>query len=216
MGCDIHLYIEKRAIKEIPFVRSEPDPDKKGEWKQKIIYYSEGNEWSPCYFTNNARREFSDRCYDMFAKLADVRNYNDLEPIELRGFPSDASDVVKRSYCYELIPDEEYNEEKYERFSDAFGIGYCKKSYGEKLIVIGASEVIYEENGRKFISGPDWHSPNWCTTEELEECIKEIFYNEKLKGYTPDAMDWTNLLAIMKDTESTGYYECRAVYWFDN
>jgi hypothetical protein len=41
------------------------------------------------------------RSYALFAKLANVRNYNNIEPIsEPKGFPEDASYLVKKEYEY--------------------------------------------------------------------------------------------------------------------
>lgn len=60
----------------------------------------------------------------------------------------------------------------------------------------------------------DWHSPNWCTTAEMEHAIETVF---KENGkYSGDYIAWLGLLGLMKGLETDGRYECRAVYWFDN
>ena len=63
---------------------------------------------------------------------------------------------------------------------------------------------------QRKITDPDAHSPNWCTTQEMEDAIKEIFWNEEIQQYV------FAFLGAMKGIEQNGAYECRAVYWFDN
>ena len=47
-----------------------------------------------CYGESNISR-----CYSLFAKMANVRNYEDLEPIsEPKGIPSDLSEMVQFQY----------------------------------------------------------------------------------------------------------------------
>lgn len=69
---------------------------------------------------------------------------------------------------------------------------------------------------QRKITDPDAHSPNWCTTQEMEDAIKEIFWNEEMQQYVGDYIEWLALLGAMKGIEQNGAYECRAVYWFDN
>lgn len=69
---------------------------------------------------------------------------------------------------------------------------------------------------QRKITDPDDHSPNWCTTQEMEDAIKEIFWKEEIQQYVGDYIEWLALLGAMKGIEQNGAYECRAVYWFDN
>lgn len=72
MGCDIHAYAERKVD---------------GEWRQireSFPGYSEDR--------NTSDRVYTNRNYEFFALLADVRNGNVIEPIaEPRGVPPDAS-----------------------------------------------------------------------------------------------------------------------------
>lgn len=63
---------------------------------------------------------------------------------------------------------------------------------------------------------PDYHSPNWCTTQEMEKCFNDVFLNLKDGTYEGDYIEWMALLGAMKGYEASGEYECRAVFWFDN
>lgn len=86
MGCDIHLYVEKRLndgrwgcvdyFKTNPFYSDDPLNEK--EYEHISIYNS--------------------RDYALFATLANVRNYGDITPIsEPRGLPDDVSDIVEKA-----------------------------------------------------------------------------------------------------------------------
>lgn len=173
MGCDIHLRLERKA---------------KGQ-----------NEWRDCRIFGYDRC-WGDRIYGMFAALAGVRNYNDIEHLPVRGMPKDAADGTLKSYGCQVAavvkyPDWQYSEEDAERFVEE-----------------GDSEY-YDVNGLKYVSDPDWHTPSWCTTSEMEDCINRIFKDEN--GHIGDYSEWLALLGAMKGYEADGS-ECRAVFWFDN
>lgn len=174
MGCDIHLRLERKA---------------KGQSK-----------WQDCHIFGYERC-WDDRIYGMFAALADVRNYNDIEHLPVRGMPKDAADRTLKLYGNQVAvvvkyPDWQYSEEDAERF--------VKEGYSE----------YYDVNGVKYVSCPDWHTPSWCTTAEMEDCINRIFKNED-GSYKGDYSEWLALLGAMKGYEADGS-ECRAVFWFDN
>lgn len=173
MGCDIHLHVEYRL----------KNKEKNIESNWKAFQYAD--------------YEFSYRDYNMFAILANVRNYIEVKPIEIKGFPLDASFGVKRKYHLEVMPDDKYNDD-YE--------WACSESQAKRW---RSTRCIIE--GREYIIHPDYHSPNWCTTEEMEQSINTIVGN-----YERGGIEWKGLLGLMKGLESDGRYECRAVFWFDN
>ena len=200
MGCDIHLYLEKRLKAPTKVILDTAKYNDKGEEiKKEISYMNYDISWHKCHVIDN----WSDRVYGMFAKLSDVRNYNNIQTIPIRGFPEDASDSVKSQYGFAVTDKdtEVYNWEAH-------------ISNAEKWVKEGCSNY-YDLNGRQYVSHPDYHSPNWCSTTEMEQCIDSVFKDENgnLRG---DYMEWLVLLNIMKAYESTGQYECRAVFWFDN
>lgn len=173
MGCDIHLRLERKA---------------KGQSK-----------WQDCHIFDYDRC-WGDRIYGMFAALADVRNYNDIEHLPVRGIPKDATELTLMRYGHRIADKAEYD-------------GQCSTSEAERWVENGDS-VYYEVGGRKYVSDPDWHTPSWCTTSEMENCINRIFKNEDGELYG-DYSEWLALLGAMKGYEADGG-ECRAVFWFDN
>lgn len=125
--------------------------------------------------------------------------------IPIRGLPEDASNATMRCYGYQIkdVIKNEYEEENYYQTSKA-----------EKWVSEGLSK-FYTINGIKYCSSPDYHSPNWCTTQEMEDCINKIF-KDKNENWEGEPYEWLALLGAMKGYEATGEYECRAVFWFDN
>ena len=158
--------------------------------KEKVWneYYTEKCEWQNCHIIPFGKT-WGDRIYGMFAALANVCNRWDIEHIPIRG----------------LEIKDAYEDENFFLTSEA-----------EDWVKDGFSRY-YEVRGRKYCSNPDYHSANWCTTQEMEDCISKVFKDEK-GNFSPTAepYEWLALLGAMKGYESTGEYECRAVFWFDN
>ena len=214
MGCDIHLVVEKRRQKPKLVVTKRDD--------QKVVTEipPKDNGWEHCEITPSG--EWGDRVYGMFAKLANVRNQWDFEPIELRGFPEDASYDTLQKYAYLVLPDEKFEEwfpedkEEMIHYSDYSGTyiseskaQYYINTYGAKILKGGPNNKV------KFVTEPENHSANWCTLSELEKCVNEIFFDEEIKKYTGDGGEWIALVYYMKGLEVAGY-ETRCVFWFDN
>jgi hypothetical protein len=221
MGCDIHLKLERRMVKPLPNLKDKLDEkgkfigfelDNDNKWA-KYYYEKLMSEWMPCEFTQNDC--WGDRCYGMFARLADVRNYwDDVKSLPVRGFPTDAHPTTLRAYTYELVPDDEFekNEERYDEWDDA----YINESTGNEWVEKGYSTVMGKSwSDRILISGPDWHSASWCTTKELKKCVRDNFYDKEF-GWHGEFVEWLSLVGAMEAIEKTGYYKCRAVFWFDN
>ncbi|HEX6053757.1 MAG TPA: hypothetical protein VFZ21_31020 [Gemmatimonadaceae bacterium] len=111
MGCDIHLFVEKR--------------DESGAWKLVAVR-------SPCHWCNGSGRDredrecykckgtkevrgYDDRDYRTFAALADVRNYFEPEITPIchpKGFPSDMSPELD-SIRLERVADDDALEAEY-------------------------------------------------------------------------------------------------------
>ena len=78
MGCDIHLFVEVK---------------KDGKWEAIDKFEEEDG----CIYAPYEEQIYKGRNYPLFALLANVRNYSDVQPIhEPKGFPDDVSDVLKR------------------------------------------------------------------------------------------------------------------------
>lgn len=188
MGCDIHLRLEKKLKKDK--VWNEYYTEKAGEWRNCFIFKS--------------RETWSDRIYGMFAHLANVRNYNDCEHIPLRGLPNDCCDETLS--CYGSVVCDEKKGKYYD--------WEYPREEAEEWVAEGLS-YYFKIGDTEYCSCPDWHSPNWCTTQEMEDCINKLFKNND-GTYKGDYIEWLALLGAMKGYEASGEYECRAVFWFDN
>lgn len=93
MGCDIHVHLEQW----IPVNGVEC-------WKN-VDYWRRNPYYGPDMDPEDHEREFEvvsvfhKRDYGLFALLADVRNYQDYEPIDQpRGIPEDADSYTRASY----------------------------------------------------------------------------------------------------------------------
>ena len=171
MGCDIHLIVEYRRRKERT-VTKELLTKKNPDGTPATYTYTLESKWRTGYTVKNG---WSDRVYGMFALLNNVRNYweDKLKPLPDRGLPEDACDVTLRTYCYKVIPDEQYSEKK-DYYDNSYDPYYCRKSDADKWVEKGYSKR-YIINDQEWVSGPDWHSPNWCSLQELENCYKQVF-----------------------------------------
>lgn len=101
MGCDIHMAVERRENGR--WVRVMPPVEARDPWLVEWAAKQPADNWS------HKRAEvtwYSDRNYDCFAVLADVRNNGHITPIATpRGFPDDLSDGV-RALLDENRPDD--------------------------------------------------------------------------------------------------------------
>lgn len=215
MGCDIHLKLERRLKKDKKHVIIKAKYDNNGkEISPEKCWIEKADKWKQCYLFGY-HSVWSDRVYGMFARLNDVRNNWDIEPLEDRGFPDDATGDTIFSYSYIVVSDEDYdkNEDRY-GYSSLY---YTSESEANEWVKKGYSKWISNPDNKdmKLVTGPDWHSPNWCTTQEMEKAVNETFYNED-QGWHGDYEEWVALVGAMKGYEISGEYEVRAVFWFDN
>lgn len=137
----------------------------------------------------------------MFSLLANVRNDYKLLHLPLRGLPNDAAKGTLISYGFVVAMKAEYEWQ-------------VSEEAAERWVRQGLSHY-YEIYGTKYCSDPDAHSENWCTSQEMEDCVNRVFINNDGKfecGY----VEWLALLGAMKGYEQSGEYECRAVFWFDS
>ena len=217
MGCDIHLKLEKKIRKPSFMYKYHYGEDGKVTNKEVVEVPSYGAwslEWHPVEITR--KNCWSDRVYGMFARLADARNYwkDEVKVIPQRGFPEDACDKTKDAYSYFVVSDEAYERNNgYEHSS----LNFINESKANEWVAEGLSEEMkFGNEAVRKISGPDWHSANWCTTEEMKQCIHDTFWDEEKQVWVGDFIEWFALLGAMEGIEKGGFYECRAVFWFDN
>lgn len=175
MGCDIHLFVERKI---------------KG---------------SNDRFENTAFcGEFSDRNYNMFAFLADVRNYDRIKHMPLRGLPNDIGHTTFDAFFKRSVDDttDRGNEKWY----------FLQKD--EDKSVKTALSFIRDVSGVKYYLHPDFHSYNWCTASELSKGIEVV--RKKYDLSIGSVVEWLALASYMTTLEENGVYAVRAVYCFDN
>lgn len=217
MGCDIHLFLEKKLKKDKVTILMPEIVDDDGNVKQdeiKFVQKASEAKWTPCSLSRDKQNGWSDRIYGMFALLAGVRNYGEFEQmIPDRGLPDDICDNT--FFKYVSIPYKNENDSNEDNsYHPKFGCPCVSEDLAQRWVAEGTS-VKMERYDEKFISSPDHHTPNWCTTEEMETCVNKLFF-EKYGKWHGDYEEWTSLVGYMKGVELSGDYECRAVFWFDN
>lgn len=88
MGCDIHLWVERRTPAGWAWVREVPEAAR-DPW---LVEQAAAPNQNAYYARAAVSRWYDDRNYVLFAILAGVRNYWDVTPISLpRGWPVDLS-----------------------------------------------------------------------------------------------------------------------------
>lgn len=163
MGCDIHCYIEYRPLNQ---------------------EHLSQDDWSHFGGRINPGRN-----YDLFARLAGVRNYDEIEPVaKPRGFPEDAGYAARGAYWMYV--------------SNSTAEGHCSPERAERWVESGASK--YRDAEKTYVSNPDWHSHSWLTPDEFAIAI----------GGSGEP-EYDAILAAMRSFEENGF-QARIVFWFDN
>ena len=182
MGCDIHLRVERRK-------KINPYPNDRHEW------YNVG-----------FHGEFSYRIYEMFARMAGVRDYDNKVMFKPRGLPEDMCWSSEETF-YIIVTD---NKEAIE-----WGDNYCSQDQAEKWVEKGMS--VWYDKQRNMLTNPDHHSYSWLTTQELRQCFDDCFKQED-GSFIPnsDYIEWLGLVSLCEGIESDGIHECRVVFAFDN
>lgn len=176
------------------------------ERRRKVNPYpNDRNEWHNVGF----KGEFGCRIYGMFARMANVRAYGDHYKVmfEPRGLPKDMTDWRTVESFYFYVTDD--------KAAVDWGFNYCLREDAERWVEKGYSEWVDEDHRR--VTDPDLHSHSWLTTQELRQCFDDCFKQEDgtMKPYS-DYVEWLGLVSMCEGIESTGEYECRVVFAFDN
>lgn len=218
MGCDIHLYVEYRPSVYNPSVYNPSTNNHELlSWESGDVFrlynaYDAHWEKIDASERDESRRLYhrliplwDDRCYSLFATLADVRNYSDITPIcEPKGIPDDVCKVVKDAYIdWEL---------------DAHSASYYTlkelKDFYKDNKVIPHSGMVSPETFEKYNS--DGTKPSqWCQAtsntsykflqwEDENYALKDLV--DRLEKRARELDLW-----LPKDEENI-----RIVFWFDN
>lgn len=196
MGCDIHLFTErKRSINnEQKWVNAD-------NWKLNP-YYEENNEDGENKYELNSA--YSHRNYALFSILADVRNDSENKPIsEPKGLPEDISEVVKAE------------SDKWDSDGHSHSYFTMKELYDyyEQNNIVKFSGLV-DENGVKEIEAgkmPNW----WCKGSTQENLVWKEWKQENyvLKNFIEALEKHFESDYYRKEEDSEKY---RIVFWFDN
>lgn len=213
MGCDIHLYVEKKT--DGAWLNVSP-PDLWDSW---------GNlEVNPDPAVSHYSREkwFSDRNYELFAWLADVRNYHDQAPLAgERGLPSDASEHVKRE-------------------SDKYGVdGHSHSWFTVAELMAGLETLVTKHGGAvNVVDYAQWKASggpfprSWCQSSTAPNISEAEFAAGKRPdlqgrppfGFTiecawevPGKVAFERFAKLLTELTKLGDpRDVRLVFWFDN
>jgi len=198
MGCDIHLFTERK--REINGVEKWVNID-----RFKISPYGSGNEVEHFELVEL----YGDRNYRLFSMLANVRNYHNNPVIsEPKGFPTDCSDYVnKQKESWEG-----------EGHSHSYLTLHEIKEFRKKHKVTKYSGMMSPENAALVDKG---EMPNsWCQATRIPnhvyrewECTDDTLSDlvNKLEERAFEEF-W---LEIDSDS-SQNEHKIRIVFWFDN
>ena len=203
MGCDIHLYVERKH-KEKGWVPVDP-PTKMPEGadsKTFSIWFEKGyfEDWGSYTEKDSALKTLGDagksladiipetanewnfgRDYDAFGELARVRRTEHQPPIDPRGVPDDIS--------AHLFPECWMEDDKYHK---------------------RRSNRVTERDGKTWYWHPDWHTPHWYSLSEVRRFVKDGSLSE---GRVRELLK--ELRKVAKTYGLTGE-QLRVVFWFDN
>lgn len=164
------------------------------------IRHKNGREkWRPACFNE----EFTVQNYAMFGALAGVREEY-LQVVPLRGLPDDMCKYTE-DYLYHPVI---YKTEDWSYYSPT---DITCVTHADALKYVKEFGCHWRDKDQKYVSDPDFHSHNWCTTQEMNECVETVVK----KSDWGIGVDWHVLAKFMNFYEECGY-ECRAIYWFDS
>lgn len=226
MGCDIHLYAEKRR-------------KEKGHWD---------SDWSSVPDLSNS----GIRDYDMFGFLAKGVRFTpdeEYEPHEANGLPDDVNFMTVRDTRLRIAGRktngdwEDFTTKDNARMWHEYGCKYWKMCHNcETPLSYEWTEIdklpdedvddIYDNDPDKpifWVDHPDYHSHSHISLEEYKallfryvECMNEMYNTEETLTETEEGflvgtttLYWIALYNLLHTYEQYGY-EIRLVYWFDN
>ncbi|MEK4108149.1 hypothetical protein NST28_29200 [Paenibacillus sp. FSL R10-2791] len=200
MGCDIHMYVEgKRTIHGVEKWVS-------GDYYSVNPYYTEGEDGEQKYRISPI---YDGRNYRLFAVLAGVRNYSDIEPIaESKGIPNDS--------CPEILEANEYC--RGDGHSHSYLTLHELQEYAAKKIKTKYSGYVHESETHKPLNGECPSS--WCQSTNapdhkyMEWEVEENILEPIIEGLRNRAKE----LFYCYDEEQINERskKIRVVFWFDN
>lgn len=238
MGCDIHLFVEKKdnnnwigVYGQNPWI-SEYESFAKTAAKRGDIQKA---KWDQEY-VDKLKRDcptvlegwlYDGRNYNLFAILADVRNEYDIKPIDMpRGLPVDVSNEVQgenhdwdlggHSYSYftfkELL---DYDWENHSVENEGFVDEYTYKNFKETGNPYPCSKDVDGGNVKKVLNSEmNRILKNKYSWEENKSFYTAIKWSEKFSEIAKVFLDNLNDYIFKNNIIDLDDY--RIVFWFDN
>ncbi|MGN4944622.1 hypothetical protein [Bacillus cereus group sp. MYBK104-1] len=207
MGCDIHVYAEVRHF-------SHNDQERKNgvwvnvdKWTRSVDNVIYPEDYSKKWEVDYVDRMYKGRNYALFAILADVRNYWDINPIsKAKGLPENISPEVKDLSDYWGGDGHSHS---YLTLNELLSFNWEKETEASDFVSPSRLDEKINSLGDKYIS----HKPNSLgfsityKTTFKELCAEFIETIEKLEKFVrqSDTPTW----CITED-------DIRLVFWFDN
>lgn len=211
----IHLWVEYHRKKEEKFVYYPAVKDDDGN----IIDEEESKVLDTKWKASWGWKEFLYNDILMEESLTRIGE-GEKEP---RGLPEDASLTVKKEHTL-LFNDKTHLSWEVDLsearpligdrplLGEGFGVGFGPPP---PMFVDSPIDMDKDMSVEAKAPNPRYNGFSWCNAKELEDCIKENYYNENTKKYSPEAIDWIILLGAMKALDSMDNMESRAVFWFE-
>lgn len=196
MGCDIHLFTEKKIS-----INNDEKWFNVDNWKLNPYYEENNEDGENEYSINSAYRH---RNYYLFSILAGVRNYSKNKPMSKpKGLPKDISDVVK----------DESDRLGVDGHSHSFFTMKELYDYYEQNNIVKFSGLVDANGVKEIESGkmPNW----WCQSSSRNDLVFKEWQQENF--VFKDFIE-----ALEKHFKSEHYRkdehleDFRIVFWFDN
>ena len=214
MGCDIHVYMERKHKGVWVAVNPEPAPESVKHdysihhWGRYVetdmmeelaMALEEPEDQVP----RRAQEWHFGRHYDAFAQLAGVRGDEGMMQYP-SGIPADASIQVWREAMMMVVPDVA---EEDENLSDDIG-------YIADKVAVARGYRRSTRDGAEWVMYADWHTPSAYTLEGLKRCIESNEDDElPVEGRVRDLL---RAMEKVASDFSLGGEDVRTVFWFDN
>lgn len=210
MGCDIHMYVERPGANGWEYVPPPP------AWNSESLDMSGGApEWS-------RDKWFWDRDYELFAWLANVRNYHDQPPLaEPRGMPRKPNG-----------PSVEVARERKSWGVDGHSHTWFLLSELRSDFVVKHAGLIKEESYVEWKSSGDAFPKSWCqgssaphvseadyiagVRPKLREGLEWAGFYVACEWELPAAKSFERFFKFVRAVAEHAGADARLVFWFDN
>lgn len=125
----------------------------------------------------------------------------------IKDLPADISRDVKDHYMIKIRYDDGENDDDDgddEEYTVSFDTAMAYVNHNDSY---GSLVTVDDKGFPTEVSHPDWHSPGWLTSTELEKLLEST---ESIPN-----VSYFIILSIIKTYEKFGY-KSRLVFWFDN